>query len=57
MDKDNRSEMPTPTTKQWKLPLIYKKELIDSFWNKTDEKTRKLDSPECSFFILTILSK
>jgi hypothetical protein len=41
MDKDKGT-----TTKQWRLPFIYRKEQVDSFWSKTDANTRRSDFSE-----------
>jgi hypothetical protein len=44
MVQDEENEVPTPVSKLWRIQSIYMKEHVESFWSKTDEKTRKSDS-------------
>lgn len=52
--KNDANETAAPATTHWKLPLIYQKDLVDSFWSETDEDTRKLVFPEYTYCMLTM---
>ena len=52
MEEDKGNEIRTPGSKSWRIQSIYMKEQVDSFWSKTDEKTRKSDSPHALIICL-----
>ena len=45
MAKANGRGTSTATCKQRKQQLVYEEAQVDAFWAKTDEKTRRSDSP------------
>jgi hypothetical protein len=52
MEQDKGNEAQIPGSKSWRIQAIYRKDQVDSFWDKTDEKTRKSDSPHALIICL-----